>query len=134
MVPNRATHHICDINSILGLLQKWLHFTQKNESFSLRLFFQIFSDWSFRKFVSSGVFFVKKVSIEMFGRTSNIIIMWDGQVLLVRENQLIHFFLFFISNNSELYRVLLKIPWCYCLFNDCLLLLSFYFFFVHPTS
>ena len=48
--------------------------------------------------------------------------------ILVKGNQLTHFLLLFISNNSDLYRALLKISWCHCLFNGCLWLLTFLFF------
>ena len=61
-------------------------FYPKNESYSLRLFFQIFSDWSFRKFISSVVFLFRKVSIVIVsGTSSNKTSIWDGQVLFVRE-------------------------------------------------
>ena len=61
-------------------------FYAKNESYSLRLFFQIFSDWSFRKFISSVVFLFRKVSIVIVsGTSSNKTSIWDGQVLFVRE-------------------------------------------------
>ena len=87
-------------------------FWAKSESLLLRLNLQFHR--ILRKCIVFGTFFIKISMYRTVLLTSSHMIMSDGKVLLVRENQLCALFPEYNSDNSEFYWFLLK-----CFYQRC---------------